>query len=215
MHLKLKTAPSEDPVTVTEAKDYLRVDGSSEDTRILAMIKAATDRLEQWTDQKFIHQTWLQYMDCFPRGQKDMWWDGVKELPVTELYLEQKQIHLAIGPLVSVTEFNTYADDGVKITFDPTNYVLDTAGFQGRIALKIGAVWPTTILRRVNGIEIEFVCGMSSAASSLPVVVKQAVLEYVAQMYEARGDEKTPIPNASMMLLEPYRKHKVGMRGGN
>lgn len=209
LNLKLKTAPAEDPVTVTEAKDYLRVDGAAEDTRILAMIKAATDRLEQFCDQKFILQTWLQYLDYFPRANKDAWWDGVKEMPVSELYTESKEIKLAIGPLIEVNEFNTYADDGVKITFDPSEYVIDTAGFQGRIALKMGGVWPTTILRKLNGIEIDFDCGMAPDAATLPIVVKQAVLEYVAQMYEARGDEKTPIPTSSEMLLAPYRKFKV------
>lgn len=214
MNLKLKTAPAENPVTVTEAKDYLRVDGSAEDARILAMIVAATDRLERYVDQKFIYQSWYQYLDCFPRSNRDAWWDGVRELPVSSMYVEAKEINLAIGPLVSVTAFNTYADDGVAQLFAASDYVIDTAGFQGRIALKLGGVWPTTILRKLNGIEIDFVCGMAADAASLPMVIKQAVLEYVAQMYEARGDEKTPIPTSSEMLLEPYRKFKVGSRIG-
>ena len=212
MILKLKTAPSEYPVTVAEAKSYLRVDGTDDDTPIQMMIAAATDRLEQWCDQKFIQQTWYQYLDQLPRATKDVWWDGVREMPTTELYVEARDIKLGIGPVSAVNEFNTYADDGVKITFSNSNYVVDTAGFQGRIALKIGEVWPTTILRRVNGIEIEFVCGIASDAAGLPIVIKQAVLEYVGQMYEHRGDDKIPVPKSSMMLLEPYRKIKAGVK---
>lgn len=214
MNLKLKTSPAEDPVTVTEAKDYLRVDGNLEDGRILTMIKAATLRLEAYCDQKFISQHWYQYMDCFPMAKSNDWWDGTREGAISQLYSPANNIELLLGPLRAVTAFNSYADDGVAVLFNSENYVLDTSGPYGRIALKISGVWPTTILRKVNGIEIDFEVGMSTNAAGLASDVKQSVLEYVAMLYENRGDEKTAIPVTAMALLEPHRRHKAGFIGG-
>lgn len=214
MNLKLKTAPAEDPVTVAEAKDYLRVDGSIEDGRILTMIKAATKRLEQYCDQKFISQHWYQYMDRFPMASSNDWWDGTKELAISELYSPSGIIDLLIGPLRAVNVFNTYADDNVAVVFSSDNFVLDTSGPFGRIALKLGGVWPTTVLRKVNGIEIDIEVGMASNAANLSHDIKQSVLEYVAMLYENRGDEKSAIPVTAMALLEPYRRFKGGLPRG-
>lgn len=209
MSLKLKTAPTSDPVTVAEAKSYLRVDGSDDDTIIGIMIKSATAVIEKYIDQKLIQQTWYQYMDRFPYRTVDAWWDGVKELPVSELYTPEPAIKLMIGPLVSVNAFNTYADDGVAVLFDSSNYVIDTAGPFGRIALKLGGVWPTTILRKVNGIEIDFTVGMAASASNLPADLRQAVLDYVSLMYENRGDEKPAMPVSIITILDQYKHYKA------
>jgi len=214
-HLKLITAPAESPVTVAEAKAYLRVDGSSEDARIQTMISAATKRLEDYCDTKFIEQEWAQYMDCWPNFYKEVWWDGVREMPVSELYTQGGIIQLLTGPVTSVEEFNTYADNGTPILFASNQYIVDTTGPFGRISLPIGGVWPPTILRKVNGIEIKFTAGLADSAANLAADVKQAVLEYVANMFEKRGDEskdKTVVPNASLYLLEPYRRFKTGGR---
>jgi uncharacterized phiE125 gp8 family phage protein len=175
------------------------------------MIKAAVAALEKYTDQKFVSQVWLQYMDRFPMNYSKDWWDGVKEMPTTELYSPCNDIVLLTGPLRSLISFKTYADDGVGVAFDPSNYVLDLSGQKGRIALKIGAVWPTTILRRLNGIEIEFEVGMAADAAGVPHEVKQAVLEYVSVLYENRGDEKPAIPVSALSLVEPHRIFKAGL----
>lgn len=208
--LKLVTAPAEEPVTVTEAKDYLRVDGSLEDSRIGTMITAARLRLEQYTDQKFISQTWKQLMDCWPVVYKNDWWDGTRDGSISMFHAPSSVIDLMTGPLIAVTSFNTYPDDGVAVLFDSANYVIDNSGPYGRVALKMGGVWPTTVLRKVNGIEITFTVGIAANAAGLPSDIKQAVLDYVAILYENRGDEKAAIPVTSMALLDPYKRFKVG-----
>jgi hypothetical protein len=211
---KLLVPPAETPVTVAEAKDYLRVDGNLEDGRIDTMIKAATQRLEEFCDQKFISQTWAQYLDTWPTRARNIWWDGVRELPISELYAGAGEIELLIGPVQSITEFNTYADDGVAQLFPSSNYIFDNSGTFGRIALPLGGVWPTTILRKLNGIEIKMICGIASAASDVPSSLKQAVLELVAHLYEHRGDEKqVAIPSAVALLCQPYKRTRLGFNG--
>lgn len=212
---KLLVAPVLLPVTVQEAKDYLRVDGSLEDSRIELMIKAATQRLEEFCDQKFLTQDWVQYLDCWPsRARDDMWWDGVREMPVSELYSGSDSIDLLIGPVQTVLEFNTYADDGVAELFPSTSYIVDNVGTFGRVALPLGGVWPTTILRKLNGIEIKVRCGIATTRETLPAGLRQAVLELVAHMYEHRGDEKqTAIPSMVALLCQPFQRTRIGFNG--
>lgn len=207
--LKLKTPPTVDPVTVAEVKNYLRVDGNAEDSVIESMIKAATLILEDYCDTKFIEQTWLEYHDCFPFKEKNEWWDGVKEIAVSELYSPLPYMDLLQGPIKNLVSVKTYPDSGVAEIFDPSNYIVDNSNSFGRIALKMGSVWPTTILRKLNGIEIEYVVGLSSDQASLPNNVKQALFIFIARMYEKRGDEDITIPSLSCSLLAPFRRFKV------
>lgn len=59
--------PNLEPVTVTEAKNFLRIDGTVEDALIGDMIKAARIGAEQQTGLSFITQSWtLAYDDCPP-----------------------------------------------------------------------------------------------------------------------------------------------------
>lgn len=207
--LKLKTPPAEDPVTVAEVKEYLRVDGNAEDNVILMMIKSATLMLENYCDTKFIEQTWLEYYDCFPMKSKNDWWDGVKEMPISELYSPQNYIDMSLGPIKNFVGLKTYPDSGVPDTFDPSNYVIDNAGDYGRLALIMGGVWPTTILRKVNGIELEYRVGLSPDQAGLPAHAKQALLIFIARMYEKRGDDDVTIPALSCSLLAPFKRFKV------
>lgn len=61
------TQPSLEPVTVAEAKTFLRIDGTVEDALIGDMIKAARIGAEQQTGLSLITQSWtLAYDDCPP-----------------------------------------------------------------------------------------------------------------------------------------------------
>ena len=52
-----ETAPIVEPVTLAEAKEYARIDGSSEDTLITSLIKAARLHCESFTGKSLIPKT--------------------------------------------------------------------------------------------------------------------------------------------------------------
>lgn len=62
------TAPVTEPITLTEAKLYLRVDSSNEDSLISDLIVSARMSAEQWLAKSLITQTWKlvynDYLDC-------------------------------------------------------------------------------------------------------------------------------------------------------
>jgi uncharacterized phiE125 gp8 family phage protein len=78
----------------------------------------------------------------------------------------------------------------------------------------MGGVWPTTILRKTNGIEIKFKAGMATTPDQLPAGIKQAVLSLAAYYYEHRGDEKqVKLPLEVGLLIAPYKFERIGLSG--
>lgn len=57
MKLECVVAPTVEPVTLAEAREYLRVDNDIEDTLIMSLIKAARIWCENYTHQAFCEQT--------------------------------------------------------------------------------------------------------------------------------------------------------------
>lgn len=150
-------------VSLEDMKDYLRVDADTDDALLEGMIKAATLRLEAMTNRKFATQYWDIYFDRFPYEERGEWFDGVREMPLSELYKEKRFIDLPFGPLQSVTKFSTFAQDNTETEFVASgNFYADTISPFGRIALLDGAIWPTGILRPMNGIKIRGLFGFGA-----------------------------------------------------
>ena len=207
-----KTTPSNDlVVSLQDAKDFLRVDETAEDTRIESLILAATGILENYTSQKFIASVWQCWMDGFPTKTRNDWWDGTREISIGELRAPNPEIILPIGPVRNIEKFATYDDGDNEYIVDPAVYALDSQSPRGRITLRIGQVWPTTILRGNRGILIEVLAGLSEDVNpnTLPETLKHAVLEMVAYMYENRGDQKMGLPPFIQTLVEPYKRFKA------
>ncbi len=185
----LTTAPTVEPVTVTEAKQHLRIDDSFyeyETDLIAALIQTARELAEQHTRRAFITQTWTINLDGWPAGD---------------------EVVLPFSELISVTSVKHYDNDDTESTF--TDYSVDT-GDGGRIVLDSGSTWPTEELRPRSPIAIIFVAGYGAAASAVPKSIKQAILMMVGHLYENRerviiGTGVNEIPFAVDDLLRSYR----------
>lgn len=66
MRLKLKTAPTVEPITLEEAKLDLRIDSGDDNTLIASLIATARELAERETKRAFITQTWQMYLDQAP-----------------------------------------------------------------------------------------------------------------------------------------------------
>lgn len=217
---KIKTAPAQRVIALQALKDFLRIDTTVDDALLGTILIAAERKLEQETELKFVTQTWNIWYDHFPYGEmrKEQWWDGLKDTAITELYDRSKgEIVLPFGPLQSVTSVKYYLDDDTEQTFSSGSYVVDTISDRGRIALRIGSVWPPSVLRTLNAVNIEGVFGLGlgfnhdslNAPSQIPSEIQEAVKHMCAYMYEHRGDELPEIPPNVMMLLKNFVRYRV------
>jgi uncharacterized phiE125 gp8 family phage protein len=189
MALRLSTAPTEEPVTLAEARGHLRVPSADTTQDALLqgiLIPAAREHCESWTHRRFITQTWELTLDCFPGWQ----------------------IELPNAPLQSVPSI-TYVDAaGATQTLAGSGYQADARSEPGRLMPACGAVWPSTRGDTCNAVTITFVCGYGLAAK-VPRPLKSAILLTLAHLYrnrEANSDFKLhDMPFGVPELLSPYR----------
>lgn len=211
--LKLITKPAAEVVSLEELKNFLRVDETADDALITRLIKAAREKLEDYSGIKFLTQTWLVAMDCFPSRENNASWldrEGVIDAAVTELRNPGRKIELPIGPVQSVSSIKIYADDDTEETVPASIYSVGKYSERGVIALRLGQVWPPTILRPTDAVLIEVVVGLFTAAADCPEDIRQAHFEAVAYWYENRGDaeKQKVLPASAMGLVEGYRRYK-------
>lgn len=193
--------PAQEPITLSEAKAYLRVSHDSEDSIISAMISAARQACENHTGRAFITRTYSFYMDAWPSLGKKEWWDGMRD--GVDLASPAPFVTLPHPPLVAVSALKIYASDDMSQTMDSALYYVDSAG--GRLVLRAGTPMPLPA-RNANGIEISYSAGYGDA-DAVPQLVKQAMRQLVAYMYEHRGDDMNMALRASgaATLLQPLR----------
>jgi hypothetical protein len=206
------TAVSPSPIlTYSDIQTHLKLDGSADQADVSAMIAGATQRIEAYIDRKLVTQHWSIYYDCFPRDyKKDQWWDGARDGAVSELYSSDSPLELPFGPCQSIAFIHALDQTDGTTVIDSTTYSVDNIGPVGRIALKIGGLWPSITLRPVNGVRVRGVFGIGSA-SVIPMDIKQALKITVANFYEKRGDSlgDPQLPTGAQLLLEPYRRYKI------
>lgn len=190
--IKVVTAPAVEPITLTEAKLHCKVDLTTDDDLITALIVAAREEIERRTWRALITQTLELILSDWPSASA---------------------IEIPRAPLQSITSVKYKDRDGNETTWDSANYLAGTDSVPGVLALAWDASWPSGDLYPVEPIRIRFVAGYGLAVA-VPQSLKQACLLLVAHWYEAReasGDtvsEKAGIPFGVEALIRSYR-HEV------
>lgn len=167
MSRKLVTAPASEPVTLTEAKAFLRVDSSADDTLIGDLIAAARDLVETSLGRRLVTQTWQLTLDAFPADARG----------------GDAAIRVPYPPFASVTTLKYRAGAGTLTTWGSSNYVADIQSTPGRVYPALGVSWPET-WELPNAVELVFVCG--TAVADVPGAIKTGIKMIVADVYERR-----------------------------
>lgn len=175
MPLQLTLPPVTEPVTLQQAKTWLKVETDDEDALIASLIPAARARAEWHTGRAFITQGWTLWLDSAAAA-----------------------IEIPLPPLRAVTSVTLHRADGGEVVLDAGEYTVDVPG--SRLVFRVA---PAN-LRAASGIAIAFTCGYGAAAD-VPAPVTSAILMLLAALYEHRGDDAAPSPDNALALLAPYR----------
>jgi uncharacterized phiE125 gp8 family phage protein len=182
------TAPTVEPVTADELLAHLRTT-STDLPNAADYVKQSRSHIEAETNVAMVDQTCRLTIDHWPNGS-EAWWDGVRQLPASELYSANalRSIALPRWPLASIVSVTVYDEDGTPAVVNVANtFDVDLYSTPGRLTLKRGATWPIA-MRANNAIDIAYVAGYGDAAADVPLMYKQAIKQLAAYMYEHRGD---------------------------
>ena len=181
----LKTAAATEPITSSEAKLHLRVDLSTDDTLIAALIQAAREQVEAYTGRTLVSSSYYGYAD-------DIDSDGFE---------------ITMCPVTAITAI-TYKDTaGTTQTWANTNYILNSTRTPARIGLASSVAIPSTYGGNHDW-RVEFVTGYANAAA-VPAAIKSAMLLLIGHLYEHReaviiGTITAQLPLSVEYLLTPY-----------
>lgn len=188
----LTTPPAQEPVTLAEAKQHLKIETALEDDLINRLITTARQHVEKHIDKVLIEQPWLVYFDDWPGSG---------------------EIKLPVAPITAIIDLRTYSDDDIAIIIDPSHYYVDMAGAPQKLVLRGSRIWlkPGRI---ANGIEIEVTAGYGPTAASVPAPLQTAMLLLIAHWYENRTPDchavgVDPIATKLQCLLGPFKRVRL------
>jgi len=195
MGKKLVTGPSQEPVTLAEAKLHLRVDTADEDEYLDTLITVARQAIEDYLGRALLEQTW------------DLVLDG--ELP--------DLVTLKPAPLISVTGVYATDLDGTETTLGVTEYAVDTTtSGPGRLFKTTSYI--SRVIRDYASYRIRFKTGYYhledeapvSDPADVPEAIRQGLLELISCYYEDRLGETAPlIPGGIRQVLAAYRVYRI------
>lgn len=170
--LTRQTGPAVEPVTLSEAKAHLRVDGNDSDAEITAMISAAREWCEQYLDRTLVHTQWVMRFDRFPT-------DGTHDIE-----LPRPPMAMA-GTATAVTLAYTL-EGGATATYATSSYRVDRHATPGAVKANYAGTWPPH-LQDDNSISVTWWAGYGASGSDVPRSIRHAMLMLVAHWYEKRS----------------------------
>lgn len=183
----LTSAPAVNAVASEDACAHLRVDISTEDALIRALVQAATAHLDGYSGvlgRCLVSQTWLQKFDA---------WGSILRLPFPDVS--------------SVTVTYTDTSDATQ-TVSSALYDIFEDERGGYVRFNDDFTAPS-IGPDVGGISVSITAGYGATADDVPMPLRHAILLHTAMLYENReavGPAMQELPLAHGALIAPYRR---------
>ena len=188
---KIKTGPATEPVTLTEAKAFLGVTSTDDDTLITELIEGAREVVESYTRRSLFEQTLELSLDNFPH--------------------EGQVIRLPRPPVLAISSI-TYIDTaGDSQVWSSALYEHDTKSdnVQARVRPVWGEAWPSA-RAQIDSVVIEYTAGVATVAE-IPTRAKVAVKNLVAEWFNFREPVivggVTEIPGGVKRILNSLMVH--------
>ena len=184
----LLAGPAEEPVSLAEAKAFLRIDDGVEDGLVATLIAAARMHVEGVTGRALLAQSWRLVLDHWP---------------------EDRQVKLPVTPFMAVTEITAYDSAGGAHTVPLAQFLSEP----DRLLLP-GNVASMPALRERQGIEIDYVAGYGVEPKDVPADLRQALLALVGYWFEHRDALITAgsgavVPSGFDRMVSAYRRVRL------
>jgi uncharacterized phiE125 gp8 family phage protein len=163
MALKLITPPVTEPIGISDAMNYCRIDTDADVITIQTMITAARQEAEKITRRQLITATWELRLDRFP-----------------------ETIYLPMAPLQSVASLKYLDSAGDEQTLvENTDFIVDTYSEPARITPAYGMTWPP-IYPIFNAVRVQYIAGYGDDDTDVPQSIRNWMMVFFGSLYEHR-----------------------------
>lgn len=188
MRLVQTVAPVQEPISLTEAKDFLRVLDNDSDALISALIVAVREHAENVTNRQLESATY-------------------------ELYAEDFISKLPKNPITSISKIEYMNENGFYQILDSNLYYLYEDNGIGKIMYLdlLNVPFPTTIKEHKEAVKITFTSGYTT----VPEAIKQYMKVKISTLFENREQFVIGASISSFgdkfieNLLNPYKIRSV------
>ena len=179
--IQVVTPPTTEPLTLSEVKSHLRIDGNYDDVLLNSCITSARMFFESQCEISIASQELLLALDSF---------DDI--------------VYLPRGPVQSVEDIS-YADSENNQD-SMADWIEDLVSNPARITPAFSQSWPATA-EVVNAVQVSYTAGYSTA-ELVPKLLKSGMLFYVAHLYENRSavtdSDLKEVPMAVESIIHQY-----------
>lgn len=158
--------PSEDPISLVEARNYLRIAQDGDDNSLSFLIKAATERVEQKLHKALVTRKLRQSYSSF---------EITRAVEFAKRQKSKVELVPAFNDVISISAVNSLNIDGNMVSASLSLISL----IDGKFVLN----------NYSQGLEIEYFAGFGTAAN-VPNSFKILVLEELGRIIQNRDNEK-------------------------
>jgi len=184
--------PAVEPVSVNEARVYLRIEGTEEDAGLAAFLKVARELCEAFTGLVLIA---TRYSETKPFDVMDN--GGVP-------WSAGRCVRLAKGPLRQIKTATLIGRDGTRTTLGPHDFDI-AEDARGQTLLRMTFLPPAGA-----SLEVDYWAGLGTDWNGVPEALRQGILRLAAHLYchRDRPDDNGP-PLAVAALWRPFRRGRL------
>ena len=179
--IQVVTPPTTEPLTLSEVKNHLRIDGNYDDALLNSCITSARMFFESQCEISIASQELLLALDSF---------DDI--------------VYLPRGPVQSVEDISYADSENNQQVMD--DWIEDLVSNPTRITPAFGQSWPDTA-EVVNAVQVSYTAGYTTP-SMVPKLLKSGMLFYVAHLYENRSavtdSDLKEVPMAVESIIHQY-----------
>jgi uncharacterized phiE125 gp8 family phage protein len=193
MHVQTTVGPAQEPLSIEECRDQVRVDGTDYDADLVRFLKAARQRAERMTGLRLITQTVQLTADGFGGG-----------------YHDRPGVELPVAPIQSVDQVSYLSDEATWTVLDPAEYRLVTTCEPMQLAPAYRKAWPG-VFESVQSVRVTATVGFGSAPADVPEDIRQAVALLLGHYFAHReavvaGITAAPLPLGVSDMLFPHKR---------
>ena len=180
--MRMSLVPGESPVSLSDARGWLRMGAAVDDAVVGQLLRAATSVCEAFVGQWLVRRS------------------GTEVLP-----LFGSAVRLTVRPVVTVETVRLVAADGGETVVNSADYRVSVAP-DGIGRLTIDAPGDAERVR------VSYRAGIADDGAGVPEAIRQGIVRMTQHLYDARDGKDPAPPAVIAALWQPWRVLNLGGR---